>query len=158
MTTILITGMSGTGKSTVLNLLRSRGYSGVETDEPGWCLPADGDWSTHDKDWLWDEARIARLLDDHAGKHLFVSGCRPNQGTFYHRFDSVVVFRAPIDVVIDRVTARNNNPFGHTSSDRQAIIEDTQQFEPLLIRSADLVIDTSVSIPGDIADELEALL
>jgi dephospho-CoA kinase len=36
MTEVLVTGMSGTGKSSVLVELARRGYRVVDTDEPGW--------------------------------------------------------------------------------------------------------------------------
>jgi dephospho-CoA kinase len=32
---VLVTGMSGTGKSTALAALRARGFETVDTDEPG---------------------------------------------------------------------------------------------------------------------------
>ena len=78
MTLVLITGMSGTGKSTVMSILHQRGYAVVETDEPGWCVPENGDWSTPDHTWIWNEQRISRVLDNHASTHVIVDGCRPN--------------------------------------------------------------------------------
>ena len=36
MSTILVTGMSGTGKSSALAELGRRGFRVVDTDEPGW--------------------------------------------------------------------------------------------------------------------------
>jgi hypothetical protein len=49
---VLVTGMSGTGKSTVLAELRRRGHLTVDTDDDGWVLPAG----------TWDENRRAELL------------------------------------------------------------------------------------------------
>lgn len=158
MTAILITGMSGTGKSTVMSILRQRGYATAETDEHGWCVPQDGDWTSPDHEWIWDEPRIAQLLDDHTSTHLFVDGCRPNQWRFYERFNHIVVFTAPIDVMLDRVAKRSNNPFGHSTEQRHQIVQDQHEFEPMLTRSADLVIDTSMPSPNEIADRLESLL
>jgi dephospho-CoA kinase len=39
MSRVLVTGMSGAGKSTVLGELRRRGLLAVDTDDPGWALP-----------------------------------------------------------------------------------------------------------------------
>lgn len=158
MTILLITGMSGTGKSTVLSILRQRGYAIAETDERGWCIPEDGDWSTPDNEWIWDEDRITALLDKHASTHLLIDGCRPNQGRFYGRFDHIIVFKAPIEVMLDRVTNRTTNPFGASANERDTIAQDKHEFEPILMRGADLVIDTSTMSPEEIADQLESLL
>jgi dephospho-CoA kinase len=35
---ILVTGMSGTGKSSALAELARRGFRTVDTDEPGWTV------------------------------------------------------------------------------------------------------------------------
>lgn len=130
----------------------------METDEPGFCMPEDGDWSSPDQTWIWNEDRMARLLDDHKRNHLFVGGCRSNQGNFYDRFDHIVALTAPLNVMLDRVERRSNNPFGSSESDRQQITQDKLEFEPMILRGADIVIDTSATSPEDIADQLEALL
>lgn len=150
--------MSGTGKSTVLEILARRGYATVETDESGWCVPEDSEYSRYDREWVWDEVRIAALLDDHQETHLFVAGCRPNQGKFYSRFDHVVVFQTRLEVMLERITSRTTNPFSKDSREQAAIIEDTRTIEPLLIQSADLVIVTTTMLPEQIANRLEALL
>jgi dephospho-CoA kinase len=43
MPRILITGMSGAGKTTVLDELSRRGYRTIDTDYDAWVLP-DGTW------------------------------------------------------------------------------------------------------------------
>src|SRR5437660_1799929 len=55
MKRVLITGMSGTGKSTLVGALRSRGFKAVDTDD-GWCEP------TPDGRQLWREDAIRDLL------------------------------------------------------------------------------------------------
>ena len=37
MSRVLVTGMSGTGKSSALAELGRSGYRVVDTDDPGWC-------------------------------------------------------------------------------------------------------------------------
>ena len=48
MRRILVTGMSGTGKSSALAELRERGFDVVDTDEPGWT-----DWSAEEDGYVW---------------------------------------------------------------------------------------------------------
>jgi RNase adaptor protein for sRNA GlmZ degradation len=154
MTRVLITGMSGTGKSTALEALARRGFTTVETDDPGWCVPE----ARHDSDWLWDEPRMAHLLEAHRDTPLFVSGCRPNQGRFYDRFDHVVLFTAPIEVILDRVASRTTNPFGSRPEEREKIIRDTDAFEPILRAGADVLIDTGATSIDRVVATLVALV
>ena len=56
MVAVLVTGMSGSGKSTALAGLAERGYETVDTDEPGWIELVDGEP-------LWREGRVLALLD-----------------------------------------------------------------------------------------------
>ena len=57
MRKVLVTGMSGTGKSSALAELRLRGFETVDTDEPGWT-----EWSDEEEGYVWHEERIAELL------------------------------------------------------------------------------------------------
>jgi dephospho-CoA kinase len=151
MTAILITGMSGTGKSTALGRLHQLGYRVVDTDLGGWIEDAP---SADGTGWepQWREDRIAALLAEHerSGEPLFIAGTVANQGTFYPRFDQVVLFRAPLETMLDRIAARTANPFGKSAEDRARIIADTAEIEPLLRRSATLVIDTSAPLAGTV--------
>ena len=68
MKRVLITGMSGTGKSTVISELAARGYRAVDADYGGLSelvsIPATSDRSGlgTEQDWIWREDRIADLL------------------------------------------------------------------------------------------------
>src|SRR6478609_8627326 len=120
MTAILVTGMSGTGKSTALEALAERGYRVVDTDTDAWsewvALP-DG---SHD--WVWREDAIGRLLANHRGSALFVAGCKSNQWRFYPQFDQVVLLSAPAEVLLSRIAARTTNPYGKTPAERDRIL------------------------------------
>ena len=74
MKRILLTGMSGTGKSTVIDELAARGYKAVDLDQPGWSEYAP------DGEWVWSEARVKELLISENSEMLFVSGCAINRG------------------------------------------------------------------------------
>ena len=75
---VLITGMSGIGKSSVLQELSRRGYRVVDTDYGDYHETADGER-------LWREDRIAALLAEDGP--LFVQGTTRNQVVFYPHFD-----------------------------------------------------------------------
>ena len=106
MARVLVTGMSGTGKTTVLDELRRRGHISVDTDYDNWQLP----------DGTWDERRMEQLLE--SNPDVVVSGTVDNQGRFYDRFEHVVLLSVPLYVLIERVRSRTNNPYGKTSEQR----------------------------------------
>jgi dephospho-CoA kinase len=136
MRRILVTGMSGTGKSTALAELGRRGFRVVETDEPGWKELEDGEP-------VWREERMSAVLAVDTGPTLFVSGCVANQGRFYDRFDAVVLLSAPAEVILERILTRTTNDFGKRGAERERILEDLALVEPRLRASATHEIDTT---------------
>ncbi len=152
---VLVTGMSGTGKSSALVELARRGYGVVDTDFDGWTedVPfADGRGSER----LWREDRIEALLGEHDDGVLFVSGCVRNQRKFYPRFDAVVLLSAPADVVLERVAARETNDYGKTEAQRDLIVHDLATVEPLLRAGATAEIDTCAPL-DEVVDTLERI-
>jgi predicted ATPase len=55
---VLVTGMSGTGKSTVLAELARHGHETVDTDDPGWIVEVD---TPQGPEPMWDLDRCSRL-------------------------------------------------------------------------------------------------
>jgi len=111
MSRVLVTGMSGTGKSSALAELARHGYRVVDTGDPGWREYREYVESSdelHRGEWLWVEERITGLLDSDDGRSLFVEGCVRNQSKFYDRFNAVVLLSAPADVILDRVAPQND--------------------------------------------------
>ena len=133
---VLVTGMSGVGKSTVLAELARRGYATVDTDDGPWIELIGGEP-------LWRETLIEELLNRPRERPLFVQGTVANQGRFYDRFTAIVLLTAPTDVVLDRIAHRTNNPFGKTAQERSRILADIAETEPLLRQSATHEIDTT---------------
>ena len=156
MAKVLVTGMSGTGKSAALVALGRRGHRVVDTDTDHWSR-----WSTAADgaapEWVWREDRIAELLEGHGPGHLFVAGCRSNQGQFHGRFDAVVLLSAAADVMIARIEQRIDNPFGKRAAERERILADLAAVEPLLRRAATVEIDTSATPIEQVALRLEQI-
>jgi shikimate kinase len=152
MAKILVTGMSGTGKSTALRVLAERGHRTVDTDTDRWSrwvtLP---DGST---DWIWREREMTDLLTGPGD--VFVAGCKSNQGAFYPLFDHVVLLSAPAEVLLARIAARTDNPYGKSPAERAEILDNLAHVEPLLRATATAEISTSAPVE-EVARELERL-
>ena len=155
MTVVLVTGMSGTGKSAALAELERRGHRVVDTDHGGYAeeVPSSDPGG---REQLWREDRIRALLDGHREGVLFIAGCVANQGTFYPRFDTVVLLRAPATVILERVASRESNAFGKRDAERDRILHDLTTIEPLLRASATAEIDTRAPL-HEVVDALEAI-
>lgn len=136
---VLLTGMSGVGKSTVLAQLERLGFDTVDTDDADWIHLVAGEP-------LWRESLVDSLLRRDRHAPLFVGGTVANQVGFYGRFDAVVLLSAPAEVVFQRIAGRTNNPFGKSPEDRARIAEDIEHVEPLLRQAATLEIDASLPL------------
>ncbi len=155
MTKVLVTGMSGTGKSTALVDLARRGFAVVETDSTAWSewIPPTDD---AEGEWLWREDRIGELLASEHERTLYVQGCVANQGKFYDRFDAVVLLSAPVEVILDRVDNRTTNDYGKGSGERDLILFHLASVEPLLRATCTHEIDASRPL-DDVVDALIAI-
>jgi len=148
---VLLTGMSGTGKSTVIDALADRGYKAIDSDYGGLSITVDVPDEEltglgPGKDWIWHEERIQELLSTKDTDVLFVSGCAPNQGQFYPQFDHIILLTAPAEVLAKRLATRTNNPYGKDPEERTRALQLKRTVEPLLRASAGNVIDTSAPL------------
>jgi dephospho-CoA kinase len=152
---ILITGMSATGKSTVLEELGRRGHRVVDLDEQGWSVDvplADG----AESEQLWREDVVAALLVEGVTGSLFVAGCASNQGSFYDRFYAVVLLSVPREILLERIESRTTNAFGKTPAERQRILDDLDAVQPRLQATTTAEIETTAPLPA-VADAIEAI-
>ncbi|GEP94764.1 AAA family ATPase [Chitinophaga cymbidii] len=153
MKRILITGMSGTGKSTVIGELAARGYKAVDLDSDEfseWMAITDPDPDDFpvepDRDWVWREDRVQELLSAEDTDILFVSGTAQNMGKFLPLFDHVILLSAPPAIITERLATRTNNPYGKDPQEMARVLILIDTIEPLLRKIATHEVDTSVHI------------
>lgn len=144
MKRVLLTGMSGTGKSSVIQALAARRYKAVDTDD-GWCEP------TPDGRQRWREDAIEQLLNTEDADVLFVAGCEGNQVRFHPRFDVIILLSAPAEILAGRLASRTSNPYGKTPEELRQVLNDLRAVEPLLRRAADYEITTTMPLTDVVA-------
>lgn len=102
-----------------------------------------------------DRQRMDRLLADNPA--LVVSGTVRNQVGFYDRFEHVVLLSAPLEVLLNRVMRRQNNPYGKTAEHQREIQRYLGEVEPLLRRGASLEL-AGLRPVSELADTVQALV
>lgn len=151
VTRVLITGMSGTGKSSVLAELGKRGHRVVDTDDSGWTEWVAVPGEVGGGEYRWVEDRMAELLRGDDERTLFVQGCVRNQGKFYQRFDAVVLLSAPAGVIMDRLASRTTNDYGKAPAERKLILHQIETVEPLLRAGCTHELDASKTLDEVVA-------
>ena len=137
---VLVTGMSGTGKSTVLVELGRRGFATHDMDEPGRSfMDANG----HQR---WDLVTLTAVAKRNLGRPFFVSGCSEDQTAVRHLFTHMVLLSLPSDLLVERIARRTTNDFGKRPAEMAEILESLEHVEPLLRRNATLEIVTTEDV------------
>ena len=161
MVRILVTGVSGVGKSSVVVRLRELGYRAVDLDSAEWSEwvgSPDGVGPSPlvpGKDWVWREDRVRRLLAEDGDGVLFVSGCAPNLGKFRDRFDGVVLLSVTAEVMAERLAHRTTNDYGKHPEELARSLEFKETVEPLLRATADLELDGSAPLDQVVAEVIQ---
>ena len=154
MKRFLLTGMSGTGKSTVIGELVARGYKAVDADRnefSQWVevegssdaevAPVDGN-----RDWMWREDRMQDLLSTEDTDVLFVSGCAENMPRFFPQFDLIILLSAPASVIVQRLQTRTTNQYGKRPDEVARVLRLVERVEPRLRRAAGYEINTNAPL------------
>ena len=68
-----------------------------------------------------------------------------------------VYLHAPLDVLLQRLTSRTNNPYGSDPAHREEVARYVRDVEPLIRRSATCELDGTLPVQ-ELADAVEALL
>lgn len=166
MKRILITGLSGVGKSTVIAQLSALGYQAVDADSADYShwvsasevADAAGIPVEADRDWVWQEKRMATLLTTADTDLLFVSGTAPNMRQFLSEFDHVILLSAPAEVMVERLATRTTNSYGKRPEEVARALGLIASVEPLLRRIADHEIVTTVPVEEVIESILTAIV
>lgn len=146
MKRILLTGMSGCGKSTVLAALSSNDTLCVDLDISEWMSV---DSSTGER--LIRTESLLKWMETQQCKNLVIAVCESNQSALYPALDAVIVLTAPLDVMRRRILQRYN-PFGKSDEEWQKIISDKATIEPLLMKNCSFVCDTDRPLDAVLQD------
>jgi len=155
-----ITGVCGTGKSTIAEELNKRGILAIDQDskEYGFC-----NWKhnqTKEKvefeygigkefleahDWYCDIEKLKETLNSIEGI-VFVCGVTANQDQYLDLFDKVFLLQCPVEVFTKRIDTRDTNHFGKHISEKEHILDWYQELEERLINKGAIVINSDAPV------------
>lgn len=144
---VLITGVSGSGKSSLVHELRRRGFVAFDADDDGFSEPGP------DGAWTWRVDLVQQLLDGRQDGLLFFAGCSDEQAQL--SFDRRVLLTAPVDLIVERLRTRTTNSYGRSPSEIELILAEIEWVVPLLRKSADLTVETTMPVT-EVADAVVA--
>ena len=112
----LVEGISGTGKTTICEELKRRGYRAIEADKEiaHYADPKTG-LPTEEKipdNWIWNEDKFNNALKQEREESIFICGGAINQEDFKHHFTKVFTLHIDDDTLKYRLLNRTNNDFG----------------------------------------------
>jgi broad-specificity NMP kinase len=168
MNKIYITGITGTGKTTVYEELKKRGFHAISLEETDdlccWVnkvtkenvereVELNRDF-TSKHDWICDTEYLKKLLDKKADM-VFVLGVASNQDEFLDIFDKVMVLQCKPETFLHRITHRTNNEFGKDKSLQETILGWYEKFEDKMLKKGAISINTDRPVNEVVEDVIK---
>lgn len=158
----LITGISGSGKSTALEALRQRGLDAYDVDVAG---PVTAKWHhnttgyVHPKSSVKQEDRTPEFLANHSwkvprqevvdlaaqagAKHVFIGGSIGNEDELQDLFAQVFALAISDDTLRHRLVTRTNNNWGKSAHELEQSLAINHELAEKYHRYGYTVIDAS---------------
>ena len=159
---VWVTGLSGTGKSSVAERLRELGHRSVDADDDGmsgWRSHATGEVvrsppvGDRPSDWLerfgWsiDMRRVEALRRSADGRPVFLFGAVENESEVLSLADVVVCLFADAGTLRQRLAMRQTNDFGKAPGDVDAVMSWLGVFEQRHEAIGAVMVDATQPVP-----------
>lgn len=154
----LITGVAGSGKSTVAHKLSDLGYAAYDVDagfshyankKTGRPVQKPSDptlsWYEH-HERVFDEAVLEDLFQKHAHEPIFICAITANQKKYYPQFDKIFLLTASDDLLMHRLKTRTTSEFGKHPVDFHRVFAGKKTFEDEVRAAGAFEVDSTQSI------------
>jgi dephospho-CoA kinase len=154
---ILITGMSGTGKSTLFTELKNRGLSAIDLDEHEdlcWMYFKESgklvetEFENHNLEWvqsvewLWDKAKLQELINKQL-ETTYYCGSADNIEKMTALFNVIFVLQVNDEIVRARLSTRTNNNWAQTTEVQDWLLAQTHGYVKVLMSNGAIALDAN---------------
>lgn len=165
----LVTGQSGTGKTTLLHEFRNREIIAYGTDEDGIAKhrfietgqfltkedykagdSADFDW-LHDVGYYIDPHRISELKTEAKTQSVFLLGGAHDLDNYYDYFSIIFGLVLNEEVLKHRIQSRKGNAWGKKPHELKHILENREKRDNELKSIGAVIVDASLPV-SEVAD------
>ena len=159
---ILITGVPGSGKSTLCKYLKKKGYETHDLDENedifSMLYSKTGkiakDYKRHDLDkvklvtWTCDPKKLEKLISKQKNNLAFYcsAGFKSNVEETIHMFDDVILLQPTSGEMQRRLSSRPSKKFGGSTSVRGYILKNRKSWENKIKSYKPIVINADMGI------------
>jgi adenylate kinase family enzyme len=173
MSLIFVTGISGSGKSTVWQELKARGYEAYDVDEDalakwhnnetGYVHPKSS-VKAHQRtpaflashSWKVPRQEVEELAKHAVDKNIFLCGVVANEKELWDLFGKVIALTVDEDTLRHRIQSRTNNDFGKSEHEFEQIIGWQADTEDSYRKFGHITIDATRPL-GQVVDDVIAV-
>ena len=154
---ILVTGISGTGKSTIANELNNQGYKAISIEDiEGLCTIINKKTGKPFKnfdinniemikqsDWICNKKKLQLLLRKNSKGIVSYCGSSSNFDEILPFFDKIFLLKTSVKVLRERLNTRTSNKFGRTAEVQKWVFGWKNWWEAHMKEKGAIVINAS---------------
>ena len=168
---ILITGTSGSGKSTIGRALKDLGYGFIEADVDTYHGKSIAYWTSkktkkgrnmpwpppenwhNENNWTWRVDVLQQKINEKPKENIFVCGDSRNKTEALHLFDKIFVLSVDDDTLRHRLETRTDNYFGKSADQLAWVLEENKTIVVEMTKFGAIPINTNKPV-GQAVDEI----
>lgn len=167
MKVFYITGVPGTGKSTVVEKLAERGVFSIDADSirglthwidndtgevSEWHQGMSNDWYKKHK-YICDKEKLINLIKNSPKDVVAVAGLFNNRSELRDLFDKVFLLQCKEEIFMKRIIERESHDFGKHPLDQENILSWYKDFEREVLKEGAIPINTDRPL-ADVVNEI----